>query len=126
MTTRFTEEGFNISNTPIAEEDMGALHAYMNAHALLPADYHLGGSTARALAQEALDSLGNDAAPEVAWLRSIVILGHTPTAAALQALDRHAQSGRPLAGMAKMASDECADWMSDAAATDTLASDMVN
>ena len=90
------------------------MHSYMSAHSLLPNDYHLGGPMARALEKEAFTALGDEAAPEVALLRSIVILGHTPTAAALQALHEHATSGRRLAGVAQMAADECADWMSDA------------
>jgi len=122
MTTRFTEGGFNITSTPIAEEDIGTMHSYMNAHSLLPGDYHLGGPLAQALEKEAFAVLADETAPDVALLRSIVILGHTPTATALQALHEHVTSGRRLAGVAKMAADECADWMTEATGVGQTAS----
>jgi len=125
LTARLTDEGFDISSTPIAEEDLDAWRTYLEAHALLPGDYHLGGPMAEAVAEEAFDVLGKEGAPQVAWLRSIVVLGHTPTATALQALNHHATSGRPLADVARMAADECADWISHEAGAGTV-TDMVN
>jgi len=125
MTARLTADGFDVTSTPIAAEDMDAWHAYVDAHVLLPYDYDLGGPIAEAVADEAFDVLGKEGAPEIAWLRSIVILGHTPTVAALEALHRHASSGQPLADVARLAANECAEWL-DHEASARATPDMVN
>lgn len=125
LTARFTDAGFDITSTPIAEEDQEAWRTYLDAHMLLPGDYHLGGPMAEAVAEEAFDVLGKKQATEIAWLRSIVVLGHTPTATALEALNHHATSGQPLADVARMAADECAEWISHEASAGAAA-DMVN
>lgn len=111
MTAAFVN-GVETSAHPIDAKDQPSLQSYIQAHALLPRDFSPHEDpTAFELGTEAVKVLGDQQATEPDVLLAIMMLGHTPSGAALQALQRHAVSERPFANIAKMAAIECADWI---------------
>lgn len=84
---------------------------YIEAHAMLPEGFDATKAAWMATVSEALATMSDAQAGDDARLRSIVVLGHTPTPAALDTLERHAESGGKLATVAMIAADECKDWM---------------
>jgi hypothetical protein len=89
-------------------EDM---HVYLVGHSLIPPDFAWGRPGAAELAEIAIGVLASEDHEPRDLLWALVILGHSPTAAAMRTLERWATGRHPLAGVAEVASLECAQWM---------------
>jgi hypothetical protein len=96
---------------PVSEAASADADLYFFAHSLLPADFVCGEPAPPALVAAAIATLNQ---PETATshdvLRALVLLGHSPSSAALEALSRAVAQGGPWAGVAELARAECADW----------------
>lgn len=111
MTAAFVN-GVETSAHPIDPKDQPSLQSYIQAHAMLPWDFNpVKDPTAFQKGTEALEVIGDQQASDPDLLLAIMMLGHMPSGAALEALQRHAASDRPFANIAKMAAMECADWI---------------
>jgi hypothetical protein len=110
MLTGFTGNG-GVSGRRVPAKDLEALNTYLGAHALLPPGMPDSGIADPGLIGESLEVLGDDEASPEALIEAIVVLGHTPSMTAHDALRRHAASTRPLASIAGIAADECLDWI---------------
>ncbi|MBI5532185.1 MAG: hypothetical protein HY898_05700 [Deltaproteobacteria bacterium] len=88
-----------------------AVVQYIEAHSLLPNGFDGTASAWTSTVSDSLAALGDANGEPAAWIRAILVLGHTPTQLALDALQRHAASGRKFADLARVAADECVDWM---------------
>ncbi len=91
----------------ISEDELEDYGLYMQAHSMMPYYYFYdpafcGGEVRRAAA------LVGAANPEREQLmRALAILGHSPCLEAVTALRAYGESERPLAGVARLALDEC-------------------
>jgi hypothetical protein len=121
LMTGLTYGDFRVTGTPVDKKDLAALPVYCQAHSLLPPDYHILGHTTVTQQREALAVMDRPAASSAELLRAIVILGHSPTADALEALERHGASSRTHARMARLAATECAHWLELTAPSPSMA-----
>lgn len=92
----------------VTAKDVRHVAAYMEAHALIPPDFDLRNPEDRVAAEASLHALSQPETPPDALALAVVVLGHSPTSEALEALVRHGRSRRPFAGIARVASTECA------------------
>jgi len=104
----------------VADCDFASFQTYLEAHALLPYDFEGDRPEAHDAIQDAFTVVADTAASAGALLRAVVVLGHTPTVAALEVLQHHAASDRPHATVARFAADECRDWISYAQTSPSL------
>jgi len=89
--------------------DLPALLLYFDAHRLLPPFYVFDGTErTMAVVADAMRALDRPGSDEEEVLRSLVILGHSPCPAAMEALAEWAGGDRPLADVARAALGECA------------------
>jgi hypothetical protein len=103
----------SVTSRPIAAADMGAMQTYAAAHSILPPEFYRNANPPDSYINEALRALNDEGANAHALLRAIVVLGHTPNVTALEALRCYGQSDRPHAAIARMATDECSDWIAN-------------
>jgi len=99
--------------TVVDECSKQAVTTYIDAHKLLPRTSEEAMRTRQPTIAEALAILEDEQADADAQLHAIVILGHTPTPWAHEALKRYAASNRVHAEVAWVAADECASWVGD-------------
>jgi hypothetical protein len=110
LLTAFFGSG-GVSARPVAAQSVDALHTYFAAHDLLPRSMSDSGVDEAALIERSLRVLDDSESSAAALLEALVILGHTPTMGAYEALQRHAASKRPHADVAALAAEECLDWI---------------
>lgn len=91
----------------VGPDDLDAFYTYLYAHRWLP---ERNANRDRA-ARIALNALADPHGSPGAILRAIVVLGHTPTERAWQALCTHATVDGAHARVAMMAAQECADLL---------------
>lgn len=104
--------GTSVTSTPVAAADIPFLQIYLAAHSLLPPGFDCQNEKSAAVIDEALEVIADPNATASAILRAIVVLGHTPSAMALTALQQHAATDKIHAPVARLAADECVGWIS--------------
>lgn len=92
---------------PIGRGKLDDFGTYMDAHHLMPLEYDYDPETCGQLVGEAIVAAADSRLDEAARLAAIAILGHSPCAEAIAALDELASSGDRLAGVAEFALGEC-------------------
>jgi hypothetical protein len=92
---------------PIGSGKLDDFGTYMDAHHLMPFDYDYDPETCGQIVGEAIVASSDRRLEEAARLAAIAILGHSPCAEALAALDSLAASDDRLAGVAEFALGEC-------------------
>ncbi len=107
------ESPFRATISPVSPADIPVLARYFKAHRLLPRNYLFDPSEPkyRRIAAKAVVILRDPKAKKKEHTRAIVILGHSPSPLAVNALQELAQSNHPQADLARMALDECFDMM---------------
>ena len=105
----------------IDEDELEDYGLYMHAHRMMPYLYFYdpvfcGGEVRRSVA--VIDAVKSD---REQLMRALAILGHSPCLEAVKALRAYGESQRPLAGVARLALDECS-MMFARLAIDDLAS----
>lgn len=103
--TNFTTGEFTGSFYP--PEAIDDMHAYLQAHSLIPFDYEYGSPTSRTMVENAVEILGAVSASSKEVLTSLAILGHSPCTDAYVALSDYVDSDKLHAGVACFALDEC-------------------
>ena len=103
----FTNSEWFISTTEISEDEREHYDLYMQAHRMMPYYYFYdpvfcGGEVRRSVA--VIDAAKSDLEQ---LMRALAILGHSPCLEAVKALRAYGESQRPLAGVARLALDEC-------------------
>ena len=91
----------------IGEDELEDYGLYMQAHCMMPYYYFYdpafcGWEVRRAVAVLSASNPGREQ-----LMRALAILGHSPCLEAVTALRAYGESQRPLAGVARMALDEC-------------------
>jgi len=104
----------------VSDCDVLSCQAYLEAHALLPYNFEGDKPEAQGAIQGAFSVVADSSASAGELLYAVVVLGHTPTAAALDVLERHAESKRPHAAEARFAAEECRDWIAYADTSPSL------
>lgn len=101
--------------TPVALADMPALQRYFKAHELLPTGYLFDPRQDKyqRIVAMAVSLLRDTTARKKELTRAIVILGHSPTPSAIEALERMAEARHSLSNMARMALEECLTLVAD-------------
>jgi len=93
--------------------DVQYLHAYMNAHRLIPSDFEFGSARAQGLYEGALATVADpEALPDESLLKAIVVLGHCPSPAAIAALEGFTSRGHLHSRVAAIALEECLGMLS--------------
>lgn len=106
-TTRFDREGPS-RTILIPASRMDDANAYISGHALLPPDFDGRDPAVQMAIDVAIAVLRLEDVSRLARLEAIEILGHSERPDGLEALRRFAASGKPLAGVADLAAQECA------------------
>ena len=88
---------------------------YLGAHSLLPPTPPWASSPKPVHIARAFDLMASARTPSESRLWAIVVLGHTPQKSALEVLRQHGRSASRYAGVARIAADECAEWIRMAA-----------
>jgi hypothetical protein len=115
-----TPFGFPAMIGAVSDATFADHQTYLGAHSLLPS-FPPGAGPAPEDVARAFALLAAPDAPRESQLWAIVVLGHTPQREALEVLQLLGRSPDPYAGVARLAADECAEWMRFAAdAEDTL------
>lgn len=119
---------FSTTIQPVSRADLPALNSYFRAHELLPLSYVFDPQQekCRRIVAIAAKLLKDPKASKKELTRAIVILGHSPTPSAIEALDRMSEAGHRLSSMARMALDECLGMAADEGLLDSLSAREMN
>lgn len=114
--------------TPVTMADMPALQRYFRAHELLPAGYLYDPQQDKyqRIVAMAVKLLEDPTARKTELTRAIVILGHSPTPSAIEALERMSEARHKLSKMARMALDECLGMAAELGPPDRRATGEMN
>lgn len=115
MITGNAGPGFSYTVTPVTAEDAPHLAPYFKAHKYLPFWYQYDPTKRRyrQSVERALRALADADATTEDLTRAIVILGHSPDPQAVTALEELGERDHELAGMARMALQECLTMMGE-------------
>ncbi len=96
---------------PITPNNAASAIRYLNAHQLIPYDYHFDPIRDHSRVEVAATTLEKRDATEAEILRAIVLLGHSPCDTALETLYRWSNSDHLFASVARFALSECQSLM---------------
>jgi hypothetical protein len=109
-TTRFDRDGPSWT-LKVPASRMDDVFSYIAGHDLLPPDFDGSSPAAQMVIDVAISVLRLGDVSRLELLEAIEVLGHCERLDGLEALRRYAASGEPLAGVADLASQECASLL---------------
>ncbi len=121
LRVEFRDSEWFMSTTEIDDDDLEHHELYLQAHSKMPYYYSYDPTFCEWEVRRALAVLSAPMPDREQLMRALAILGHSPCLEAVKALRAYGESERPLAGVARMALDECS-MMFARLAIDDLAS----
>ena len=121
LRVEFRDSEWFMSTTEIGKDDLEHHELYIQAHSMMPYYYTYDPAFCGWEVRRAVAVLSAPKPDREQLMRALAILGHSPCLEAVKALRAYGESQRPLAGVARMALDECS-MMFARLAIDDLAS----